>query len=62
MFIVLQYLWLLVALGSLVGAVISAYQKNNNEAFILIAITFIGAYMYRVNKKRIVKTASNKSL
>lgn len=53
MFRTLQIIWLLAAIGALIGAVINAFNHKFQEAGIFIAITFIGAYMFGVNKKRI---------
>lgn len=53
MFRTLQIIWLIAAIGALIGAVINALNNKFQEAGIFIAITFIGAYMYGINKKRI---------
>jgi hypothetical protein len=55
----LQIIWLIAAMGALVGAMINAFNHKLPEASIFIAITFIGAYMYGVNKKRIKNIPSN---
>jgi hypothetical protein len=59
MFRTLQIIWLIAAMGALVGAMINAFNHKLPEAGIFIAITFIGAYMYGVNKKRIKNIPSN---
>jgi hypothetical protein len=53
MFRTLQFIWLIAAIGSLIGAVMNAVNNKFPEAGIFVAITFIGVYMYGVNKKRI---------
>jgi hypothetical protein len=53
MFKTLQMIWLIAAVASLIGAIINAANNKLTEAGIFIAITFIGAYMFGVNKKRI---------
>jgi hypothetical protein len=53
MFRTLQIIWLIAAIASLIGAVINALNAKIQEAGIFIAITFIGAYMFGLNKKRI---------
>jgi len=53
MFKTLQIIWLIAAVGALVGAIINALNNKLSEAGIFISITFIGAYMFSVNKKRI---------
>ena len=53
MFKTLQLIWLIVATGALIGAVINAFNNKLADAGIFIAITFIAAYMYTINKKRI---------
>lgn len=53
MFRTLQIIWLIAAIGALIGAVINALNNKFQEAGIFIAITFIGAYMFGINKKRI---------
>lgn len=53
MFRTLQIIWLIAAIGALIGAIMNAMNHKLPEAGIFIAITFIGAYMYGVNKKRI---------
>jgi hypothetical protein len=53
MFRTLQIIWLFAAIGALIGAVINALNHKFQEAGIFVAITFIGAYMFGVNKKRI---------
>lgn len=53
MFKTLQIVWLIAAIGALIGAIINAMNNKLQEAGIFIAITFIGAYMFGVNKKRI---------
>ncbi|HRG58794.1 MAG TPA: hypothetical protein PK323_07520 [Bacteroidia bacterium] len=60
MFRTLQIIWLIAAVGALIGAVINALNNKFQEAGIFIAITFIGAYMYGINKKRI-KNIPNES-
>jgi hypothetical protein len=59
MFKTLQIIWLIAAIGALVGAIINAFNNKWPEAGIFIAITFIGAYMYGVNKKRIKNIPAN---
>jgi hypothetical protein len=59
MFKTLQIIWLIAAIGALVGAIINAFNNKLPEAGIFIAITFIGAYMYGVNKKRIKNIPTN---
>lgn len=53
MFRTLQIIWLIAGIGALIGAVMNAVNSKLTEAGIFIAITFIAAYMYGVNKKRI---------
>lgn len=59
MFKTLQIIWLIAAIGALIGAVINASNNKLPEAGIFLAITFIGAYMYGVNKKRIKNISVN---
>lgn len=59
MFKTLQVIWLIAAIGALIGAVINASSNKLTEAGIFLAITFIGAYMYGVNKKRIKNISVN---
>jgi uncharacterized protein YqgC (DUF456 family) len=59
MFKTLQVIWLIAAIGALIGAVINAFNNKLPEAGIFLAITFIGAYMYGVNKKRIKNISVN---
>jgi hypothetical protein len=59
MFKTLQVIWLIAAIGALIGAVINASNNKLPEAGIFLAITFIGAYMYGVNKKRIKNVSIN---
>ncbi len=59
MFRTLQIIWLMAAIGALIGAVINAFNNKLPEAGIFVAITFIGAYMYGVNKKRIKNIPDN---
>jgi hypothetical protein len=59
MFKTLQVIWLIAAIGALIGAVINASNNKLPEAGIFLAITFIGAYMYGVNKKRIKNISIN---
>jgi|LakMenE01Jun11ns_1017448.scaffolds.fasta_scaffold9342097_2 hypothetical protein len=59
MFKTLQVIWLIAAIGALIGAVINASNNKLPEAGIFLAITFIGAYMYGVNKKRIKNISVN---
>ena len=59
MFKTLQVIWLIAAIGALIGAVINASNNKVPEAGIFLAITFIGAYMYGVNKKRIKNISVN---
>lgn len=59
MFRTLQIIWLIAAVGALIGAVINAFSNKLPEAGIFVAITFIGAYMYGVNKKRIKNIPDN---
>ena len=59
MFKTLQIIWLIAAIGALIGAVINASRNKLPEAGIFLAITFIGAYMYGVNKKRIKNISVN---
>lgn len=59
MFRTLQIIWLIAAVGALIGAVINAFNNKLPEAGIFVAITFIGAYMYGVNKKRIKNIPDN---
>jgi hypothetical protein len=59
MFRALQIIWLIAAIGALFGAIINAFNNKLPEAGIFIAITFIGAYMYGVNKKRIKNIPTN---
>ena len=59
MFKTLQGIWLIAAIGALIGAVINASNNKLPEAGIFLAITFIGAYMYGVNKKRIKNISVN---
>ena len=59
MFKTLQVIWLIAAIGALIGAVINASSNKLPEAGIFLAITFIGAYMYGVNKKRIKSISVN---
>lgn len=53
MFKILQMIWLVAAFGALIGAVVNAYNNKLAEAGIFVAITFLSAYMYNINKKRI---------
>lgn len=53
MFRTLQIIWLIAAIGALIGAIINAFNNKLPEAGIFLAITFIGAFMYGINKKRI---------
>jgi len=59
MFKTLQIIWLIAAIGALIGAVINTFNNKLSEAGIFVAITFIGAYMYGVNKKRIKNLPAN---
>ena len=59
MFKTLQIIWLIAAIGALIGAVINTFNNKLSEAGIFVAITFIGAYMYEVNKKRIKNLPAN---
>jgi len=59
MFKTLQVIWLIAAIGALIGAVINASNNKLPEAGIFLAITFMGAYMYGVNKKRIKNISVN---
>jgi hypothetical protein len=59
MFKTLQVIWLIAAIGALIGAVVNASNNKLPEAGIFLAITFIGAYMYGVNKKRIKNISVN---
>jgi hypothetical protein len=59
MFRTLQIIWLIAAMGAVIGAVINAFNNKLPEAGIFVAITFIGAYMYGVNKKRIKNIPNN---
>jgi hypothetical protein len=65
MFKTLQIIWLIAAIGALIGAIINALNNKLPEASIFLAITFIGAFMFSVNKKRIKNlptiTAENKT-
>jgi hypothetical protein len=59
MFKTLQVIWLIAAIGALIGSVINASNNKLPEAGIFLAITFMGAYMYGVNKKRIKNISVN---
>jgi uncharacterized membrane protein YfcA len=59
MFKTLQIIWLIAAIGALIGAIINALNNKLQEAGIFVAITFIGAYMFTVNKKRIKNLHTN---
>jgi uncharacterized membrane protein YfcA len=59
MFKTLQIIWLIAAIGAIIGAFINAKNNKLPEAGIFLAITFIGAYMFSVNKKRIKKIPVN---
>lgn len=59
MFKTLQVIWLIAAVGALIGAIINAANNKLQEAGIFVAITFIGAYMYGVNKKRVKNMPGN---
>jgi hypothetical protein len=59
MFKTLQIIWLIAAIGALIGAVINASNNKLPEAGIFLAITFMGAYMFGINKKRIRNISNN---
>jgi hypothetical protein len=53
MFKTLKFIWLFAAIAALIGAAINAMNTKFEEAGIFIIITFIAAYMFNVNHKRI---------
>lgn len=60
-FKILQIVWLIAAILALGAAVESALRKQLPEAGIFLAITFIGALMFMVNKKRAANDHPNTS-